>query len=311
MRRTTRIGASSMTRRSATRAASAEIVCYPRTMQLDALGNDILRVSRRSFAGCRAMTTPVSHSYVALGFHVGGRVRVEHHGEFELGPGHVHLIPAGDAHRFLAASQAEVWGLGFCRTCLPQERFRDLLAPLDRVRSGAVPYVELPADRQGHVLTLLRELEREQRLSSGAMPVVLESLVGLILAEVVRARPCESSAAVAPSLVGEAMALIEARCLGPLTLSEIARTVRRSPAHVTTAVKAATGRTVVQWIIEGRLAEARRRLLDTDELVDVIAERVGYADPSHFVRMFRRRHGATPAAWREQERSRSRIARML
>jgi AraC-like DNA-binding protein len=33
-------------------------------------------------------------------------------------------------------------------------------------------------------------------------------------------------------------------------------------------------------------------------MVDVIAERVGYADPSHFIRMFRREHGATPAAWR-------------
>lgn len=303
--------ATSNTPRSAARSSSQEIVCYPRAMTLDALGSDILRVARYAVAVPRPMKRPVSHSYVGLGFHVGGRVRVEHHGEFELGPGHVHLIPAGDAHRFLTASKAEVWGLGFCRTCLPQDRFRDLLAPLDRVRRGAVPYVELPADRQGHVLTLLRELEREQSLSAGAMPVVLESLVGLILAEVVRARPVESSVAVAPSLVGDAMALIEARCLGPLTLREIAQTVRRSPAHVTTAVRAATGRTVVQWIIEGRLAEARRRLLDTDELVDVIAERVGYADPSHFVRMFRRRHGATPAAWREQERSRRRIARAL
>ncbi len=44
--------------------------------------------------------------------------------------------------------------------------------------------------------------------------------------------------------------------------------------------------------------EARRRLLHSDERVDVIAERVGYADPTHFIRMFRREHGATPAAWR-------------
>jgi AraC-like DNA-binding protein len=37
-------------------------------------------------------------------------------------------------------------------------------------------------------------------------------------------------------------------------------------------------------------------------MVDVIAERVGYADPTHFIRMFRRQHGATPAAWRASQR---------
>jgi AraC-like DNA-binding protein len=96
--------------------------------------------------------------------------------------------------------------------------------------------------------------------------------------------------------------VIEARCLGPLSLAEVADAVRRTPAYLTTAVKQATGRTVVSWIVEGRLAEARRRLIETDEYVDVIAGRVGYADPSHFVRLFRRHHGVTPAAWRARQR---------
>ena len=51
----------------------------------------------------------------------------------------------------------------------------------------------------------------------------------------------------------------------------------------------------------GRMAEARRRLLHSDEHVDIIAERVGYADPTHFIRMFRRTHGATPGRWRLQQ----------
>jgi AraC family transcriptional activator of pobA len=36
--------------------------------------------------------------------------------------------------------------------------------------------------------------------------------------------------------------------------------------------------------------------------VDVIAERIGYADPTHFIRLFRRAHGCTPAAWRARQR---------
>jgi AraC-like DNA-binding protein len=67
-------------------------------------------------------------------------------------------------------------------------------------------------------------------------------------------------------------------------------------------LRRATGRSAVQWIIAGRMAEARRRLLHTDEQVEIIAERVGYADPTHFIRLFRRDHNATPAAWREEHR---------
>jgi len=48
------------------------------------------------------------------------------------------------------------------------------------------------------------------------------------------------------------------------------------------------------------MAEARWRLRGTDERVDIIAERVGYADVTHFIRLFRRVHGLTPAAWRRK-----------
>lgn len=86
--------------------------------------------------------------------------------------------------------------------------------------------------------------------------------------------------------------------LRPLTLKDVASAVGRSPAYVTTALTRATGRSAVEWIIAGRMAEARRLLLHSDEMIDAIAERVGYADPTHFIRMFQRAHGTTPAAWR-------------
>lgn len=280
------------------------VTAYAPRVSHDDLGPTPIRTVRSACpdGAMRPMRTPAVHTYVALALHVGGQVRVEHRGEFELRAGHLHIIPAGDAHRVLSASRPEVWGLGFCRTCLDPARYGDLLAPIDRVRHGASPVVELPAERQAYVLGLLQELEREQQ-AAGAMPVVAESLLALVLAEVVRASGgARAAPQPRPSIVAEALAVIEARCLGPLSLQEVAEAVRRTPAYVTTAVKQATGRTVVAWIVEGRLAEARRRLLATDEYVEVIAERVGYADPSHFVRLFRRHHGVSPAAWRAQHR---------
>ncbi|AKT41785.1 AraC family transcriptional regulator [Chondromyces crocatus] len=286
--------------------------CYPRRVAADAqfpidsLGSDLIRVGRQPAARFRSTKRPAVHSYAVLAFHLGGQLRMEHHGELTLTAGQVHLIPAGDAHRVLAASAVDMCGIAFCHSCLAEDRFRDLLAPLDRVRRGAFPVVELPTERQSHVLHLLEELERELARSAGMLPIVAESLLGLILAEIVRAAPVETTLRETPPLVAEALAFIESRCLGPLTLGEVARAVHRSPAHLTTAVKQATGRSVVAWIVEGRLAEARRRLRETDEFVEIIAERVGYADASQFSRLFRRHHGMAPAAWRARERTKHR-----
>ena len=67
-------------------------------------------------------------------------------------------------------------------------------------------------------------------------------------------------------------------------------------------VRRATGRTVKEWILEGRIAEAKRRLESTDERIDIVAERVGYTEPSHFVRLFRERVGTSPSVYRRESR---------
>ena len=51
-----------------------------------------------------------------------------------------------------------------------------------------------------------------------------------------------------------------------------------------------------------RLAEAASRLVHTDAAVAEIAEHVGWRDPTHFIRRFRRASGLTPAAWRREHR---------
>ncbi|HEY4239524.1 MAG TPA: AraC family transcriptional regulator [Kofleriaceae bacterium] len=101
-----------------------------------------------------------------------------------------------------------------------------------------------------------------------------------------------------PPLLGEVFDAIEAQFGDACSLSSVARTVGRSPAHLTTVVREATGMTVQQWIIERRMAEARQRLLVSDENVQILAERVGYRDATLFIRHFKRAHGVTPRRFR-------------
>src|SRR5471030_3017132 len=81
-------------------------------------------------------------------------------------------------------------------------------------------------------------------------------------------------------------------------VSQVARAAGRSPSHVTAVVRAQTGMTVLEWITERRMEEARRRLRETDEDVSIVAERVGYEDPAYFALVFRRTHGMSARDFR-------------
>lgn len=90
-----------------------------------------------------------------------------------------------------------------------------------------------------------------------------------------------------------------------ISLREVAEAVGRSPAYLTDLVRRETGKTVLSWIIERRMAEARRLLVETNQSVERIAEAVGYFDRRHFSRQFLRLHNAAPQAWRRIYQSKS------
>ena len=226
---------------------------------------------------------------------------MEHGGSLDLRAGDIHLIPAGDEHRLAHASDADLWGLSLRTDGLERERFGALLAPLDDVARGALPRVSIPKGRRDFVASLFSEL---CALEGRALPVREESLVTLLLAEIGDHAPVLAAATLGTStsrrsdVVAQALAFIGAHAFEPLSLAAVARGIGRNRSHVADVVRRETGRSVGEWIADVRLDAARRRLEGTDELVEVIAERVGYVDATHFARTFKRRFGLAPRAWR-------------
>jgi AraC family transcriptional activator of pobA len=103
-------------------------------------------------------------------------------------------------------------------------------------------------------------------------------------------------------LLAEVFGFVEDRYRDPISLSDVARAVSLSPGYLTTVVRRKTGRTVLEWITERRMAQTRRLLVETDLSVEEVGYRVGYYDPGYFVRSFRRAHGTTPLRWRRAGR---------
>lgn len=88
-----------------------------------------------------------------------------------------------------------------------------------------------------------------------------------------------------------------------ISLKEVAQAVGYSSAYLTDLVRKITGKTVNNWIIERRLAQAGILLLETNNSVDDIALKVGYQNINHFYCQFRNYYKNTPRAWKEEQYS--------
>ena len=247
------------------------------------------------------------HSYAVIVLVTRGQGRVRHTGDLLLRAGDVHLIPPGDAHGSAQLQALEGWALAFHPEALGHEdatwgsSVGPRLGPLLRVRSGCHPVLRPNAAQRKRLEGWMRLIEHELQGDGRLRDEAVSALLRLVLIELERVSGLEAPTdAAGQRLARQALTHIETNALGSLSLAQVARALGRSTTHVASVVRKETGRTVGQWILAYRMAEARRRLRGTDERVDIIGERLGYADVTHFIRLFRRTHGVTPAAWRRQ-----------
>ncbi len=248
-----------------------------------------------------AHTDMARHDHAVVALYVAGTATYLQREQLTVEAGDVQLLPAGEPHRLVKANTVEAWAVGFCTSCLASTELAPLLSPFAQVRAGAHPVLRVPEARRAALLERFVRLDEALQLDAGDDTAVLvqRSWLALLLAEVKNiASLVTPRATPRPSIVADALAYIEQHCLESMTLADIAAAVSRTPTYVTSVLTRTTGKSAGAWITAGRMAEARKRLLQTDERVDIVAERVGYADVAHFTRMFSRTHGMPPGAWR-------------
>ncbi len=186
------------------------------------------------------------------------------------------------------------------RSPWPAWQAHPLLFPFVHGHSGGLLQLEVPTARRPVWDAAIGAIESElASRQQGYRQAALAHLT-LLLVDVARLASdvVDNLRRSGEPLLADVFAVIDRRHAEPMSLRDVAREVGMTPGHLTTVVRRRTGRTVQEWIIERRMAEARSLLADTDLPVGEVARRVGMSDPGYFSRQFRRTHGMSPRRWR-------------
>ncbi|WP_426240716.1 helix-turn-helix domain-containing protein [Pararhizobium sp. DWP1-1-3] len=85
---------------------------------------------------------------------------------------------------------------------------------------------------------------------------------------------------------------------GDISIAEVAEACNLSRGYFIRAFRETTGMTPYQWLLSERIDRARGMLRTSNASLAEVAITCGFADQSHFTRVFSTVVGATPGAWR-------------
>jgi AraC-like DNA-binding protein len=113
-----------------------------------------------------------------------------------------------------------------------------------------------------------------------------------------QARPRPVRGGLAPWQVRRAKEILNANLDGRVPLNEVARECRLSVSHFSRAFRCTMGAAPHHWLLKRRIEVAKEKLRDSRLSLLDVALACGFADQSHFTRVFTRMVGLSPGAWR-------------
>jgi AraC family transcriptional regulator len=213
-------------------------------------------------------------------------------GSQSYGPLAVVFHPAGEAHSdVFGAVGGRVFNVAFPPPWA--ERLRE--------RTGLL---EGRASFQGGTPAWLAgRLYREFLEPDALSPLVVEGLVLEILGQAAR-RSVRPGGAVAPRCLRQAADLLHGRFRENLPLDEVARAAGVHPAHLARLFRRHLRCSVGEYVRRLRVEHACRVLCRGQTPLVEVALEAGFADHSHFCKVFKRHTGLTPAEYRKLFRTR-------
>lgn len=252
------------------------------THPIVALDGSLFAVDRDRFS----RTADAYEGWCLLAAHTGSfRVSIEGADDGRCEFGDVVIVPPHAVlHREMLTPSSFFWARFHTGLDLPAGRSRvadgaRLAADLHRLRAA-----HLPADGRRHALGL-------------------DLVTTHLVADIILLLPAERGEAAGreDELVERAVAHLRRHFAAPdLSLARLARHLHLSPAQLTRRFRAARAVTPIAFLRSVRLQHAQRMLIETDDTLQVIAERTGYRSAYYLSRVFRAHIGQPPSEYRHR-----------
>lgn len=245
------------------------------------------------------------HPFMELTWVEGCPVAYEKEGQqITLNDGEFFVMPAFLPHRWQTSAGNSVLH-GFMLTIVPATDREHSLASRLPGAAASLAY-RLPGDPA--VADALRQAEAEA-LQGDALGV--EAAAGYLRAGLARLfRPIKAAVpadappahtaghAALPAVLEQAVMFIATHLAEPIGVSAVARHVGMSTRQLDRLFNASFDMPTGAFLLHTRLEQARYLLHDSDLSIKQVAHASGFADPNYFSRIFRKRHGQSPGAYR-------------
>ena len=216
------------------------------------------------------------------------------------------LVPPTTAHGFRFQPEAtDGWVVSFTEDVAAAlgERSGEALKRLKAL--AAEPVIPLGhASEIRRLATLCADLHEESFLAREGFRLAMRGLLALIAIEVARlaasrARTGTVTLAPADATVEALCRLVEEHFRKERLIGFYAEKLAITPDRLNDHVKRVSGVTAGHLIRQRVLTEAKRALVFTGQPIHEISFDLGFADPSHFARFFRKQTAMTPQEFRE------------
>jgi AraC family transcriptional regulator len=186
----------------------------------------------------------------------------------------------------------------------------DFLGKLADEQGGHQPHLNSAAGASDPVLAdMLRAVRPALARTSEASTLFLDQL-GIAIGTHLIERHCDGRPEakparrllLSPSQLNRAKEMLRNHLDGAISIAEVATACGLSRGYFIRAFREATGQTPHRWMLEKRVERARGLLLESELALADVALVCGFADQSHFTRIFARLIGVPPGNYRRTAR---------
>lgn len=156
-------------------------------------------------------------------------------------------------------------------------------------------YLSNPMIVEQAVIALHEEVCNHSEPDIAIIANTLDTLVRSLARQI---KSVKNSAAAIPSAILRVRHHIDSHFEQPLRLEYLAEYAGVSVSHLSAEFRRCYSMPPIEYLIRQRLSRAAYLLLDRNLTVAQVAERVGYDDPFHFSKLFKKRYGQSPKQFR-------------